>query len=433
MISMEDVKLDPLHWRTPSTSQLPTQRGGSDGLLGFLKKRHTASWQRSIYTTAGGRRPVIVGVIPTLDPSFPWAALQRHTDQYLRKKKRKSAEQREARLIQFIRASGDDMDVAIAACGHKLPRHTLQNLLAGDLNFGGDNYVSLETYLQAVVATNHVNASSVSDVEAQRAISLMAALTIGIDSTGDYLQALINILINGVQMTNLVYPHINILTKKACVKFALDLQELKAGGNLRRAYHASQWLSQVYKERFRLSPENLSHEQLLDTFFPAWCSWATWKPDEKRLKRWEDGFTVDERITLRNLLAFEGPDIGGRQKTLREGTIARALDLSVNPSAPVRIGMVHFEAKLAADAPSTLERLLQILDATCEAGSGETALLIHLLVEKTISLSSLLTLEEVRASGDSKMVSLLLQVCGTKGEPRSAQLAAGKRWPRQAD
>ena len=421
---MEATLIQQLHEKNNSSWGLPTKNGEKNKLLGFLRNRQSTNWQRSVHSTAGGRRLVIEGASPTPDPNFPWATLQQHTDIYLSKKKRESAEQIEARLVRFIKRSGDRIDISIAACGHKLQWKTLKGLLSADLNVGGDNNVSLETYLQAIVAANRVNASSVSDFEAHLAISLIAAASAGTISLGHYLRALIQILIEGVHMTNLIYPHINILVKKACVDFALQLQSLKANGLLRQAYYASMWLSHVSDQSVNLSPEYLDHEQLLDTFFPAWYSWATWQPDEQRLRRWEDGFTAVERVALGCLLEFEGPDVGGRQATFKEGAIAQSSIILL--STPIRIGRVDFDAQLAIEARPTLERLLKILDATCGAGSAEVALLIHLLVGKTVTLSSFHTLENVRARGDSKITSLLLQVYGTKGEPRSAQLAAGR-------
>ena len=420
---MEGILLGQLHENKANTQQLPRKTGESNRLLRFLRNRKSTNWQRSVHATAGGRRPVVEGVSPTLDPSFPWATLQQHTDIYLSKKKKENADQIEARLIGFIKASGDRIDIAIAACGHKLRSQTLRDLLGGPLNFGVSQDVSLETYLQAIVAANRVNTFSVNGIEARRAISLIATLAIGTTSPGHCLHALIQILIEGVPIGYLIYPHINLLAKQACLNFASQLQNLKAGGHLRRAYHASKWVAKI-NETFNISPENLGPEILLETFFPAWGSWAAWKPDEERLKRWEDGFSAEERDILVNILAFEGPDIGGRRTTLREGTLSCSLDLCGLSS--VRMGMVDFEVQLVKDARSTIERLLRILDATCGASSSEIALLIHLLVGKTITLSSFLILENVRAKVDSTIVSLLLQVYGTKGEPRSAQLAAGE-------
>lgn len=166
------ILLGQLH-ENSSTLRLPTQHVGNNKLLCFLRNKHSHNWQRSINTTAAEIRPFIVGSTPSLDPSFPWDTLRQPTDIYLSKRKKETAGQTEARLIQFIKFSGDIIDIAIAACGYKLAWHALKDLLSGELNVGADYEVPLSTYLQAIVAENHVNPFAVSGVEAQRATALI--------------------------------------------------------------------------------------------------------------------------------------------------------------------------------------------------------------------------------------------------------------------
>src|SRR3954454_4390440 len=86
-------------------------------------------------------------------------------DEYIKKKKNLTPEQLEARLVDFIRKHADKMDVAIAACGHKLKPETLRGLLIADLNVGPGKNLTMSSYLQAIIAANRVNPLCVSDAE----------------------------------------------------------------------------------------------------------------------------------------------------------------------------------------------------------------------------------------------------------------------------
>ena len=358
------------------------------------------------------------------DPSFPWEKLQEHTDAYLKKKKKHTPEQLEERLVNFIKNHADKMDVAIAASGHAMSPQTLRGLLISDLSVGPGRPATLNSYLQAVVAANRVNPQSVSDVEAQRAKSMIAAAMIGTASAGHYLQALVQIIYAGVPPSCLLYTHIHALALKACTDFATALQNLRAVGELRKAYSAASWLSKISERSFELSAENLSPEQLLDTAFPTWRSWALWRPDAERLRRW-DSFSTDQRISLKDLLALEGPDFVGRQKTMREGaTISGGLNLS---TSPVRLGNLTIELQLAVEPYAALERLMNAIDAASAAGPHDIALLIWKCVGKTITHDALTMLEIIRFAGDSSISSLILPVYAANGEPRSVQMKAAMR------
>lgn len=395
-------------------------------MMGVFRHRESAGWHRSVNATAADKHPitiVTIGQAPQPNPNFPWDKLQEHTDAYLRKKKKHTPEQLEGRLVDFIRQHAEKMDIAIAACGHKLKPEILRGLLLSDLNVGPGKNLSMSSYLQAIIAANRVNPQSVGDAEAQRAQSMIAAATIGATSPGDYLHELFKILIHGIPPTFLLYAHIHALALKACTDFAAQLQKLKDDGHLRRAYSAAAWLPTISERSFQVSPGNLDPEQLLDAAFPRWKSWATWKPNQERLFQWER-FTNEERIAMKSLLALEGPDLVGREATLREGILAGGLNLS---SSPVHVGSLTIEHRLAVELEQTLEHLMMLVDAASTAGPNSVALLIFQCCEKTITHDALTMLDVVRSMANPSIDSLLLLVYSANNEPRSVQMTAAMR------
>ena len=394
--------------------------------MGIFRHRDSTGWHRSIKATAADKHPittVTIGQAPQPNPNFPWQKLQEHTDEYLKKKKKLKPEQLEARLVDFIRQHAEKMDIAIAACGHKLQPETLRALLISDLNIGPGKTHSISSYLQAIVAANRVNPLSVSDIEAQRAHAMLVAATTGATSPGKYLHELIKILIDGIPPTFLLYTHIHALALKACTDFAIHLQSLKDEGHLRRAYSAACWLTLISERSLQLAPENLGPEKLLSTAFPTWRSWARWRPNQERLLQWER-FTNQERFSLSKLLALEGPDLVGREGTLRERITAGG---SSHSSSPSLIGGLLLEPRLTSDLTKTVERLTMAIDSASVAGNSDVSFLIYQCSEKIITHDALTILETVRSTGDPSVTSLLLSVHSANKVPQSTRMAAAIR------
>lgn len=392
--------------------------------MGVFGMRQSASWHKSVRTTAADKQPVVVhGQLPHPNPSFPWYHLKEHTDAYFRKKKNLTPEQIEQRLVQFITRNADRIDIAIAACGHKMNHRTLRGLLLTEFNVGPGKNLSMTCYLQAVIAANRVNPQSVTDHEAQGAQSLIAAAVLGSVSVSRYLLELIEILIAGVPLEFLLYTHIHALAHKACLDYVGQLQGLINVGQLQRAYSASSWLSSLAQRNFKIAPENFGAEQLLDSAFPTWKSWAAWKPNQKRLLHWEQ-FTSTERVALKDLLALEGPDCVGREGTMREGIRFGTLNLS---QPVVSFGNLTFERCLGPDIKGSIDRLLGSVDAASMAGPNDVALLISQCAGKTITYESLRLLEVVKTVSDPSLTSLLLSFYGVNNEPRTLRLAAAMR------
>lgn len=400
-------------------------------MLGMFRNRQSSSWHQSITHTAAEHHPVNVNITtesPTPNPNFPWMKLREHTEEYVKKKKKLAPEQIEARLIEFIRRHIDRLDVAIAACGHRLRFDTLRQLLLSDLNVAPGSNVGMSIYLQAIVAANRVNPMSVSDLEAQRANAMISAGVIGASSPGNHLRELLKVVIAGVPPSFLIYTHLHALALKACTDFAAQLQNLRDAGQLRRAYNAASWLSDISEIAIQSAPENLGPEQLLDTAFPTWKFWARWRPNKERLTRWER-FSTEERVKLSDMLALEGPDFAGRSDTTWEEAILNNTSLkNTSHSLPLRIGAGNLvlEPRLADDVERTIYRLLILIDAAAEAGPNDAALLIHLCTGKVLTDDALQTLEMIHTTGDTSIGPLLLATYGS-GALRSQRMTSAMR------
>src|SRR5436305_7508780 len=132
--------------------------------------RHTSLWHQQVGATIACQPDLDVGSDGV--QHFPFAQLQAHTDEYLKKKGRLTPDERDARLIALIK-DHSAKDVAIVACAHALSSQTVRDLLRGELHVDPCNHLSAFGYLRAVVRVNHVNRDSVTGLEAQCAQALI--------------------------------------------------------------------------------------------------------------------------------------------------------------------------------------------------------------------------------------------------------------------
>jgi hypothetical protein len=340
----------------------------------------------------------------------------------IKKKAKDTAEDRDNRLALLIKNHAVK-DVAIAACGHAMSPKALRGLLAGELNIELGNSYGLSSYLQAIIAANHVNEGAVSALEAQRAMELMASNNA---STGRYLDALLQILINGVPSHFLIYPHLQTLAGLTCVEFATQLEALRKDCQWQRAQAATEWLKRFVVRSMELSPENLDSIRLLDAKFLRWRAWAAWSPDTARILRWEL-FSADQRLTLRDLLALEGPDyINNRHTTIREAAGTQGF----NPSLTrLSVGSITFEVRrgLAYEVPNMVHRLLNLVDAAVVSSPNDIAILAYFCIDQSVTNRALDCLESLSSIADGLISALVCQVYQARNETRALQMAAVMR------
>lgn len=239
------------------------------------------------------------------------------------------------------------------------------------------------------------------------------------ESAGQYLCALVKILIKGVPSFFLVYRHLDTLVRRACKDFSLQLDTLRLEGQWLRAYMAATWLTNVSERSIQLSPEDLGLEQLLDNAFPTWRVWAAWRPNVERLRHWNE-LSAQSYVALRDLLALEGPDFFTRGATLKNRVLAQGLS-----SSTVRMGNVQFV--LGRGVPNEIQvmqdNLFQAIDAACRAGPHDIEFLAHFCVGKPITQDSLNLISIVHSIGDSSLSDILLQVYGVRGGSQRARMA----------
>lgn len=377
------------------------------------------SWHRQVSLEAGDHHPIGQGHVP--NPSFPWANLRQITESYLSKKRgRNVIEDRDERLGLLIKNHGAK-DVAIASCGHAISPKALRELLAVDLNIEQGNSYGLASYLQAIVAANHVNEGAVSSLEAQRAIELMASSN---TSTARYLEALLQILINGVPSNFLIYPHIQTLARSACLEFATQVEELRRECQWRRAHAATEWLSRFVQRSFEWLPENLDSIRLLHANFPNWRAWAIWSPDVARLGRWEL-FSPDQRLTLSNILVLEGPDfVSSRHTTFREAVEAQGFDPSLTRHS---VGSIIFEVERgsAPNIPDMIHRLLNLVDVgVVTSPRDDAALFTYFCFTQSVTNMRLDCLESLSSLADPMISALVSRVFRARNETRAVSMVA---------
>ncbi|KAE9370616.1 hypothetical protein N431DRAFT_38267 [Stipitochalara longipes BDJ] len=388
----------------------------------FSTHGQSDNWHRQVLLEAGDQHPIGLGYVP--NASFPWITLRQITDSYLTKKRGKNTvEDRDACLTALIRNHAAK-DIAVAACAHAMSPKAVRDLLTVDLNIKpGDSY-GLPSYLQAIIAANHVNEGAVSALEAQRAIELMASSNA---SAGRYLEGLLQILINGVPANFLIHSHIQTLARLACVNFAAQVEGLRGQCQWRRAQAATEWLSRFVQRSVESLPENMDSTQILYANFPHWCAWANWNPDVARIGRWEL-FSPAQRATLANALALEGPDyISDRHATLREAVEARGFIASLTKH---RVANIDFEVEqgFSNDVPDMVDRLLKLVDAAVVTSENDdTAILAYFCISQSVTNKRLDCLECLSHLADPSISALVSQAYRARNESWGVQMAAVMR------
>ncbi|KAF2128964.1 hypothetical protein P153DRAFT_264659, partial [Dothidotthia symphoricarpi CBS 119687] len=245
----------------------------------FNKAKHCEEWHQSIDAC-----------IDTLHPSdarFPYVFLYQHTDTYLKKKGKIDQTDIDTRLIILI-DTHEARDVAIAAAAPFMTTGSarLRALLHVDLNVTQGSYWGLETWLQSLIAANHGNPASVTDLEALWARKLLPFSNYGSSPAGRYLQGVSKVLREFSTPNMGSVPEFATLTRRAIMDFAAQLEGMRLRCQWTAAYAAVAWMMELT----RTGPaatilERLSPEQLLDSEFPEWRVWANWRPHSKRIAR----------------------------------------------------------------------------------------------------------------------------------------------------
>lgn len=371
-------------------------------VMGLFGRSKTVDWHRKINS--------IAGVLHPSDEDFPYIGLQNHTGYYL-KKKCKNPQDVDERLTTLINGHAFK-GTAIAACAAHMSSQSLRGLLSGRLRVEPGVYFGLFPYLQSLIAANHEDKAAVSDLDAQWARELLvhSVATTSHESPRQKLERIVSLTSNGWDTRLLLYDHAQILAQNMCVDFATRLETLRDESRWMEAWTATKWLTQL---SFEFSSGSSA---LLDQYIPYWRAWAAWQPNIHRLRKWENA-SLNSRHRLHNFLRLEGPDIASsKYSTLQESLIARGSHL---PQAMLHWQSVQVELRIdpfldqgnASEARRLLDRLADVVDATCWAGNDYTTLVELLCVDKIISADVLQILEDVQSFDDRGLVAAVLQAC----------------------
>lgn len=369
-----------------------------------IKGRASHAWHQNIDNTVGTRKPT--------DADFPWIALQNHTGYYLKKKGTLSQTQIDERLTALVKIH-PSKEVALAACAQSLSVCTIRTLLSGDwAKHKSDNATALDEYLQAIVATNHVNPEAVGVIEAKWAVCLLEQVTAGGSShnftLGQQLRDILPLLSYQANPHLLLHAEFLAHGHGVCLNHASQLEHLRLECQWMDAHSAIEWLS----------ASDMLHSgaiALLDHDLPTWRAWATWRPQLVRIRAWKK-YIVHAPTSLKDLFALEGPDfasvIGSERATLRDGLIEQC---SRGSQSVLHWKKLCFTFRrnpfiTSENLNGILERLISIIDFACLAGADYTALLEYTLVGKIINNESLQILEGVRLLRNPALTTVILQV-----------------------
>ena len=369
-----------------------------------IKGHESDAWHKKINDTVGRRKPT--------DADFPWTALQNHTEYYMKKKGKLSQTQIDECLLALIQKH-PSKKVAIAACAHVISVRSIRNLLVNDLGVKLDSAFELQDHLQVIVATHHVNAGAVSDIESQWARRLLEHAVAGGSSRtlAQQLHDVLSLPPAQVFPDLLLHDDISRLATSVCMDFAKQLEDLRHEHRWMDAHTAVGWLSTVITSNSTLQTGT---RNLLDNHFPTWGAWAAWRPDIPRLRARKNNVTFAQS-SLGDLFALEGPDfasiVGSEQATLREGLIAQG---SSRSQSTLQWGKSHvvFSRNPFRELEKMnviLERLTQVTDFAYSTGPEYTSLLAHFCGHK-ISSEVLQMLEDVQILGKPAFTTVILQI-----------------------
>ncbi|KAF2710805.1 hypothetical protein K504DRAFT_465862 [Pleomassaria siparia CBS 279.74] len=357
----------------------------------FKKTKPSEEWHQQIDFTAGVLRPS--------DKRFPFLLVQKHTDQYLKKKGRLTQSDIDLRLSALIQ-NHEARDVALAACAYAMSPASVRALLNVELSVAPVTFYGFELFLHSLIAVNYSNVNAVSDLETQWARRMLGYAIHGAESAGRYLEGLCSVLATShVPNLNMV-PDFEILARRAFGDFALYLEGLRLKCLWVTAHASIAWLSKLAKTSPATTPSgHLLPEHLLDRHFPIWRIWATWRPDLYRTSLL-NGLDCAKRGALAEMFALEGPDfITGTQRTLREGMIAQygtKKSLVQFQSLVVKVP-THTKEELG----NMLNRLAVAMENALAGGQDGFKLFVQLTMTRPITVETLQLLEAIRTINDA--------------------------------
>lgn len=231
-----------------------------------------------------------------------------------------------------------------------------------------------------------------------------------------------SLVMAGIPTQSLLRPKIHSLVLEFSDDLAEKLQALKAEGQWLRAHKEAKWLSKLLEQALEPSLGRAEAIQVFEDGFPGWRAWAKWKPNIRRLNTQAE-LTTDQRCSLQDLLALDGPDFErSKQATMRDGLIAKTSNCL---QSAICWGSVELKNQMLANTRDVLERLSNAVEAACRAGSDRVNLLIHLCCNgNPIEDGALRILEGINILGKACVASDVLHLLEAKNGERDSQRTA---------
>jgi hypothetical protein len=340
---------------------------------------------------------------------FPWDRLRDYTDACIKKQKGISIpEGLDLFLISFIQKHAAK-DIAVAAVAHALSTEATLSLLNGVLRLQPGSFEGLQQFFQIMVAINHVNPAVINDVEANRARALLPVVYLiephslrkssppRLSDPSKALLSLSTLFSQGVPIDSILSPHIQALTELASSSLSEQVDEFRSFSRWWLASLATSWLSKLLESSTWPQEGYLSLNQILESTFPTWRSWASWKSDEQVLSAFKKKMDDADREALKKILALEGPCFDGYTPTLKEACIEE-----ISKSGSTRFRKGSLEILFSSNEPehvreilnSVIYRLLQALNAVVSTDKSWLQLYKQVCVGKAINEEGLRLLEE---------------------------------------
>ena len=284
-------------------------------------------------------------------------------------------------------------------------------------NFRGDNQqsFSISPYLRLLIVAHSIQRRYVSEEEAQVATAL---LHIRMNQPEPLLifRNLVSTLTQ-IRSSNVLPVHyINKLLTycKIPESFQLFFAKLTNRNQFASLYRAMSWIKDIVAnpEQYRLAYE------VVQVQVPEMRLWATWRPDEAMLQKWEDyNFSPEHAVQLQPIFRLEGPDItGAGYPTFKEAGPACFHTVNLEPPNLAGIqclyvlllqamkgghGAVDVMCRLCLSAPATpqsLELAGKIIGLRDEGCYNASKLIAKELTPTATPVAQMLTLTSVLPS-----------------------------------
>ncbi|EPE07986.1 uba ts-n domain containing protein [Ophiostoma piceae UAMH 11346] len=345
---------------------------------------------------------------------FPRSQLELTKEYLTRKKIRSKPDEADKLLHELINehiSERGSPEVATLACLLEFSPFAAVPALT---NFRGDNHpgFSISTYLRLLIVAHSIQPRYVSEHEAQVATAL---LHIRMNQPEPLLifRNMVSTLAQ-IRSSNVLPVHyINklLIYCKIPESYQLFFAKLTSRSQFASLYRAMSWIKNIIAnpEQYKLAYE------VIQVQVPEMLLWATWRPDESMLQKWEEyNFKPEHVVQLQPIFRLEGPDsTGAGYPTFKEAGPACFHTINLEPPNLVGIkclyvlllqamkggnGAIDVMCRLCLSAPATpqsLELAGKIIELHDDGCYNASKLIVKELTPTATPIAQILTLTSV--------------------------------------